>query len=74
MRNGRDPTDRLRYIIDRSFIVYLDEKIALYAADVKQKYGLHTVDAIIYATSKIKNLKLLTGDLHFKSLPDVELI
>ena len=74
LRDGKDPTTRIGLIVERSFIVSLDEEIALLAADVKQRYGLHTVDAIIYATAQVKNLTLVTGDLHFKNLPNVEIL
>lgn len=74
LRDGKDPTKRISFIVERSFIVPLDMDIALSAAEMKQKYGLHTIDAIIYATSQNKGLKLITGDQHFKNLPNVEII
>jgi len=74
LRDGKDPTTRLKLIVDRSFIIPLDSDIALLAADVKHKHGLHTVDAVIYATAKRKNLILVTGDQHFKGLSNVEII
>jgi predicted nucleic acid-binding protein len=74
LRDKKDPTTRVKFIIERSFIVPLDEEIALLAAELKQKYGLHTIDAIIYATSQSRNLVLVTGDRHFKGLPNVEMI
>lgn len=74
LRDRRDPTARIELIVKRSFIISLDEDIALLAADVKQKYRLHTVDAIIYAAAQHGNLILVTGDQHFKGLPNVEMI
>mgnify|MGYP000032265229 CR=1 FL=1 len=74
LREGKDPTARIELITERSFITSIDIEIALLAADVKQKYKLHTIDAIIYATSLHKGLTLVTGDQHFKNLPNVELI
>ncbi|MBS7617267.1 type II toxin-antitoxin system VapC family toxin [Candidatus Bathyarchaeota archaeon] len=74
LREQRDPTTRLEFIIERSFIIPLDTEIALLAAEMKQKYKLHTVDAIIYATSQHRQLPLVTGDVHFKGLPNVEFI
>jgi len=61
-------------MIERSFIVPLDKEVALLAADMKQKHKLHTIDAIIYATSQHKGLTLVTGDQHFRDLPGVEMI
>jgi len=74
LRDRRDPTDSLSFVIERSFILPLTQEIALLAADVKQRYGLHTVDALVYATGESRNLAVVTGDLHFKSLPNVEMI
>lgn len=74
LRDGRDPTARIKFVIERSFIIPLDEEIALLAADIKHEFKLHTVDAIIYATAKNKNLLLVTGDSHFKNLPNVEIL
>jgi len=74
LREGKDPTTRVGLVVERSFIVALDREIALLAAEIKQKYKLHTIDAIIYATSQHKGLTLITGDQHFKGLPNVETI
>jgi len=73
-RDRKDPATRIELIVDRSFIVPLDKEIALLAADVKQKHKLHTIDAIIYATSQRRDLTLVTGDQHFKGIPNVEMI
>ncbi|MEM3070848.1 MAG: type II toxin-antitoxin system VapC family toxin [Candidatus Bathyarchaeia archaeon] len=74
LRENKDPTKRLELIIERSFIIPLDIEIALLAAEMKKEYRLHTVDAIIYATSQRRRLILVTGDAHFKGLPNVEII
>jgi predicted nucleic acid-binding protein len=74
LREQKDPTERIELIIERSFIVLLDVEIALLASDMKHKHGLHTIDAIIYATAEQKSLTLVTGDKHFKDLPNVEMI
>ena len=74
LREERDPTTRIELIVERSFIVPLNVEIALLAAEIKQRYKLHTVDAIVYATSQHKNLTLVTGDQHFRNLPNVEII
>jgi predicted nucleic acid-binding protein len=74
LREGKDPSSRINFIIERSFVIPLDEKIALLAADAKQSHKLHTIDAVIYATAQQKSLRLVTGDQHFKNLPNVEII
>ena len=74
LRDKKDPTTRIQLIVDRSFILPLDKEIALLAADVKQKHGLHTVDAVVYATAQQRGLTLITGDQHFKGMPNIEMI
>jgi len=61
------------FICMRSRIVDLNKEIALKAAEYKAE-GLHTSDAIVYATAQAVQSTLLTGDEHFKKLPDVRLL
>jgi len=74
LRDKKDPTTRIELITERTFIVPLNQEIALSAADVKQEHKLHTIDAIVYATAQHKGLTLVTGDQHFASIPNVEMI
>lgn len=74
LKEGKDPKERLDFILERSLTIELDSEIALLAADFKKEFGLHTVDAIIYASSQSKGLPLVTGDAHFKNFLQVELI
>ena len=74
LREEKDPTSRINLILDRSLIIAIDKNVALAAADIKQKYKLHTIDALIYASSQLKKLTLVTGDQHFQGLPNVEII
>jgi len=55
----------------RSYVCEVDEKIAVDSAKIKheKKWGLG--DSIIYATAKIEEAKVMTGDPHFRSLNDV---
>ena len=55
-------------------IVPLDEKLALFAADISLKYKLAMADAIIYATALQQEAILVTGDHHFEKLKDVILM
>jgi len=74
LRDKKDPSTRIELIVERSIVVVLDRETALLAADVKQKHKLHTIDAIIYATAQHKGLTLVTGDQHFRGIPNVEMI
>ena len=73
LREKKDPVSRINLIIERSLIIPLDQEIALLAADIRQKHKLHTIDAIIYATSLLKGLTLVTGEEQCKALPNDEL-
>ena len=74
LRERKDPTSRIDLILDRSLIIPINTQIALQAADIKQKHRLHTIDATVYASSRHKDLTLVTGDQHLKGLPNVEMI
>lgn len=52
----------------------LDTETALLAAEFHRTYKLATADAIVYASARIANARLLTCDAHFKNLPDVDYI
>jgi predicted nucleic acid-binding protein len=55
-------------------VIPLDPPTALSAADIGLKTGLGTVDSIIYATALRYNAELVTGDHHFKALPNVTIV
>jgi predicted nucleic acid-binding protein len=74
LREKRRWEKRIDFICQRSTIVNLDDQIALLGADMKQKYGLFAIDAIVYASSSITKTKLLTKDHHFQGLKDVILL
>lgn len=52
-------------------VLPLDTSLALLAADVAREFRLATADAIIYATARQHDAKLITSDAHFSNLPDV---
>jgi predicted nucleic acid-binding protein len=55
-------------------IIPLDDRISLLAADASITRGLSMADAIIFATAKEYNAKIITSDSHFEGVPNVELI
>jgi predicted nucleic acid-binding protein len=71
---------RLEQITANSNITYLDSKLAFESAKCylelaenarKNKLNLPSLfDAIVLATARVTNAKILTGDVHFKSLPE----
>lgn len=60
-------------ITENSHVVTLDTNLSLYAADMSKHYNLAMTDAIIYATSRTKDVLLITSDKHFENLPHVKL-
>ena len=55
-------------------IISFDERLALFSADISLKWKLAMADAIIYATTLHQGAQLITGDHHFKNLPEVILV
>jgi toxin FitB len=74
LREGQEYSDRINFICSNSSVIDIDTNIAVLGADIKQKYKLYTIDAIIYATAHHHKSTLLTGDSHFKNLNNVELL
>ena len=50
----------------------LTTEIAILAAELAAVHGLHTTDAIIFATAQFHEAALVTCDAHFRDLPGVE--
>ena len=72
--------ERLRLIVEASEIIPIDEKVALESASCyeellcradERRIGKPSLfDAIILATARMREAKVLTGDEHFKDLPE----
>jgi predicted nucleic acid-binding protein len=63
--------DALAAAIGKTHIVGFDDALALQAADLSLEHNLAMADAIVYATARRHNAKLITSDADFKDLPDV---
>jgi predicted nucleic acid-binding protein len=74
LRQNKDPSGRLNFIINRSTIIDLDQEMALKAAELKIEEKLYTIDAIVYSAALRHNTKLLTGDKHFLDKSEIEMI
>ena len=71
---GEDKADQVVAFTQMCFVVPLDTKIALAAAEICSKHRLATADAIVYATALEHEADLLTCDAHFSGLPAVTFI
>jgi len=83
-REGADeePISRwIEAITDASVVTPIDSAVALEAAKCQSELIENAkslkqntpslFDAVVYATAKVKDCKVLTGDEHFRNLPEV---
>ena len=64
------------YVKNRSFIVNIDAEIAEKAGEINFEYkkkiqGWGMLDSIVYSVTLLKKGRVITGDPHFKKLPEV---
>ena len=71
---GEEKADQVIAFTQVCHVVPLDTEIALAAAEVCREHRLATADAIIFATARTHQAKLVTCDAHFDGLPGVTLI
>ncbi len=84
IREGVDPqivNQRLKEIVEASTVVCINTKLAVNAAKCyfeleanAKKLKLNTpslFDSIVLATGRMLTSKVLSGDQHFKNLPDI---
>ena len=79
IRKGRDPKVALKALEDNSNVQAVDVTLARMAGEVHAEmrrrvadFGL--ADAFVLATARNKGFKVLTGDPHFKTLPEAVMI
>ena len=49
-------------------VVDIDEKNAMNAIELKQKYNLPAVDCLIYSSARFHNAKVVSGCKHFREI------
>ncbi len=77
LKRGESPkkvTLVLELVKRRSSIVDIDSEIAESAAELSAKDGLHTTDALIYASAMKSRSTLITLDNDFRGMDDVEIL
>lgn len=67
--------ERAGFILERCVVVPLEEEIALLAGRIhgekkKEDKGFGMMDALILATAKYREIKVLTKDRHFENLDE----
>ena len=72
LRNKPEEADKLiNFVLNSSFVISIDSKIALKAAKIKQNQKFGLADAIIMATAEENNANILTGDDDFKNFKNL---
>lgn len=79
LRTDGNAQERTDFIMKRCAVVTLDEKIAIEAAKIHAENKVKTpdfslADAIILASARSRNMKVLTGDPHFKNFKDAVML
>ena len=74
LKAGLNPDANLRFMMEHTTLIDISGEIASQAADAMHDEKLHTIDAIIYAAAKKVKGTLITGDQHFKKLPNVSML
>jgi len=79
LKLGKNPNFPISTIVSSSTILFLDKKISLLAGRINferkkkiKNWGM--LDSFILAVAMLYNLQILTGDEHFKDLPNVEML
>jgi len=71
IRNVKDADKSINLMLTRCFIIPVQPEIALNAAAINHKNKIGLGDSLILASARAHNLKLVTGDPHFKKIKDV---
>ena len=58
-------------VLSQTKVIAIDSTLSLEAADYSLEHGLHTPDALIYATARQQNAELHTSDEDLKGLKGV---
>ncbi len=61
----------MAFLLKTSFVIPLNPELLLQAAKLKHEKKLGIVDAIVLATAKSQNAKIVTGDADFKNKGNV---
>lgn len=72
--NRKEIDDKIDFIKKRCIILSINEKIAEMASELSAEKNLPAIDSLIYSTSQLNNLKLITLDNDFKGLNNVEVL
>jgi predicted nucleic acid-binding protein len=69
---GRDEALKAVAGVKQGEVQDLDERLALYAAEIGVEYGLPLVDSVILATARLQEATLWTQDSDFEGMDGVQ--
>jgi predicted nucleic acid-binding protein len=72
--NGKDLDNKIDFIKKRNILLPIDGKIAEKASEISAEKSLPAIDSLIYATSLVNNLKLVSLDNDFRELENAEVL
>ena len=70
----KDINEKISFIKSKSNILPIDETIAERASEIADEKNLGAVDSLIYTTSLVNNMVLLTLDNDFRGLEKVNIL
>ena len=72
LKNKPEESDKLiNFVLNSSFVMLLDSKLAISTAKIKQSKKIGLADAIVIATAEENKATILTGDDDFKNMENV---
>jgi len=73
-KSSKEAMEAIKFIEENSIIIDLNKQAALTAAENCQKYGLHTIDSLIYSSTAETNAIFVTADKDFQQAPKTRVI
>jgi PIN domain nuclease of toxin-antitoxin system len=64
-KSKKELSKALQFIEENSIIIGLDKKTVLSAVENSEKYGLHSIDSLIYSSAREINSLFITADYDF---------
>ncbi|MDY6865865.1 MAG: PIN domain-containing protein [Halobacteriota archaeon] len=74
LESKKVPEDYINTIKTHTNVIDINEKIALSAAVIRLEYKISDIEALILATARVHNLKILTFNRSFNGIEEVLLI
>ncbi len=60
--------------LNKTRIVHMTQAVALLAADLSLEFSLPMADAFVLATARDAGARLVTSDMDFRKVPEVEIL